>query len=1642
MSGEDGASASPAPEWLTIGMHVEILGEEEGYAGSFSTAIVTEITESGRVTVEFDEFLEEDGVTKLKETFDFSSIFRIRPALPEETRLKSFKTVKTGHTVDYLEEDCWWVGVVKEVLSTRIKIILTEREEDLVTVANLDLMRTGHVWVPSELRWYRRRVTMSLLRQIGITGAPAQRAVEDMASQPLMFIDGTLAPSLEYSAPVPTTRSRRAEAGSARGGTGSRRKVKERARNWEGSSSGTEEEEEEEEEEVGDEKKGGGSDDADEGEEEGDVDWSARPRGRSKRANKARLVYVNGQPVLKENMYDLETGEPSVFDKELKKGDDALMSMPGVSYAPPSRAQGKGPDYLYHGARRAPGQAWSQVSDAKKDKSSSKAGRADGEPASTVRRTEHNDSVRRDREASEAARAIYLKHHIEKLKPFITSQVVKAIMDKASHAASALQDQVTPEPVQEQPSQITGTLREYQMMGLAWLVRCYDHGINAILADEMGLGKTLQTISFLAYLKFVRNVEGPHLVVVPLSVLPNWMAEFRKWCPEMRIVRLHVNDEGERKRLRQDVLGNPSSFDVAVTTYDMVHSQHFGEAIRNSVVWRYLILDEGHKVKNEETLVSQTMRRISKQHVLMLTGTPVQNNLRELYALLNFMYPDLFNEPTLFDSAFNLVKNTVDDSKLAQAHYLLRPFMLRRVKDEIEVRLPPRMETRINCPLSEMQTFWYRRLLLKESSFLVEMEAGGPTGPKRRGRKRKVQEEDEAQPSPSPAPPAAVAAAAEEHEATENGGDGGEGGEEGSNGAGKTWQKAMNLLMQLRKCCNHPFMFPDSEPDYDGSTTGEEIVEGSGKMKVLDRLLEKLKSRGHRVVLFSQFNIMLDVIEDYLIYRGYKYRRLDGSTNRIQRMIDIEVFNKPNSEVFIYILCTRAGGLGVNLQTADTCILYDSDWNPQWDLQAMARVHRIGQTRPVHVYRLCSEGTVEDRIQRRAEQKLYLDQMVNRGSTAAAEEMEALDKNELLSMLKFGADRIFKNDSGRMMSDAELEALLDRSTMLAEQELQTLKETQRDDAKQQQGQARVGSSSMGEAAAAAAAIKMEAAEEKLAAATAAAASNAAALKNEVKAEASAQEGSGGAAAASTTAKGSSVASTSAGSLQTAKHSALNFNAEEKPLSTFMLDGIDYKQLRELQTKGIRDIARDWVVKKRERKSRTTEVEVEGVGLVTVLNENNYSMQQGGISVAHKAKVKEPSTFGKKNRLQIAGRDYGHLDYCQVCWDGGNLLCCDYCPASMHPSCIGMTMQDAANVKKWACPHHTCCSCGRNTAAAGGLLFRCEACPNAFCEDCLPEDYQMVGECEHFKAMGQMHPKQACFILCGPPCKNQRETVEPLLQKVIEDAIALGQKKAVEAAIELERSIVEAAEIEAAENKQRLLRSQQAAAAAATPAVPEEYDVEDDGNTRKSGRQRQKQQRKQLEEELEDTGSPGGAGRRPSRNANKKQRLQSKPAKTAESTPIAATATGGGAATTSSAALAGSSFKSSAPNTQLPPTPAITLNSQAAAAASTEQQGAALQRAMAAIAAAVQFTAMQHVVAAAAAEQSNGVAGPSPPVLQLGVPPAVGTSTVVVRPQLSTAVQQQASANSNQATISTHPSVATALNVLTAQSSCQQTPPQQ
>ena len=211
-----------------------------------------------------------------------------------------------------------------------------------------------------------------------------------------------------------------------------------------------------------------------------------------------------------------------------------------------------------------------------------------------------------------------------------------------------------------------------------------------------------------------------------------------------------------------------------------------------------------------------------------------------------------------------------------------------------------------------LQIFWYKRLLLRNSQLLAELEAQAAIDP--------------------------------ELEKTLDG--------------GESWKKMKMLFMQLRKISLHPFLLPSAESDFDG-TTSDEIIETSGKMQVLDILLQALKKAGHRVIIFSQFTRMLDIVEDFCNLRAHKHVRLDGSTNRVQRWVNVTQFNEKGSNIFVFLLSTRAGGLGVNLQTADTVILLDSDWNPQVDRQAMARVHRIGQKKPVHVYRLISKETIE-----------------------------------------------------------------------------------------------------------------------------------------------------------------------------------------------------------------------------------------------------------------------------------------------------------------------------------------------------------------------------------------------------------------------------------------------------------------------------------------------------------------------------------------------------------------------------------------------------------------------------------------------------------------------------------------------------------
>ncbi|XP_012973718.1 probable global transcription activator SNF2L1 isoform X5 [Mesocricetus auratus] len=515
-----------------------------------------------------------------------------------------------------------------------------------------------------------------------------------------------------------------------------------------------------------------------------------------------------------------------------------------------------------------------------------------------------------------------------------------------------------------------GPLRDYQIRGLNWLISLYENGVNGILADEMGLGKTLQTIALLGYLKHYRNIPGPHMVLVPKSTLHNWMNEFKRWVPSLRVI-CFVGDKDVRAAFIRDEM-MPGEWDVCVTSYEMVIKE---KSVFKKFHWRYLVIDEAHRIKNEKSKLSEIVREFKSTNRLLLTGTPLQNNLHELWALLNFLLPDVFNSADDFDSWFD-TKNCLGDQKLVERlHAVLKPFLLRRIKTDVEKSLPPKKEIKIYLGLSKMQREWYTKILMKDIDVL--------------------------------------------------------------NSAGKMDKmRLLNILMQLRKCCNHPYLFDGAEPG-PPYTTDEHIVSNSGKMVALDKLLARIKEQGSRVLIFSQMTRLLDILEDYCMWRGYEYCRLDGQTpheEREDKFLEVELlgqrgaieaFNAPNSSKFIFMLSTRAGGLGINLASADVVILYDSDWNPQVDLQAMDRAHRIGQKKPVRVFRLITDNTVEERIVERAEIKLRLDSIVIQQGRLIDQQSNKLAKEEMLQMIRHGATHVFACKESEL-TDEDITTILER----------------------------------------------------------------------------------------------------------------------------------------------------------------------------------------------------------------------------------------------------------------------------------------------------------------------------------------------------------------------------------------------------------------------------------------------------------------------------------------------------------------------------------------------------------------------------------------------------------------------------------------
>lgn len=518
----------------------------------------------------------------------------------------------------------------------------------------------------------------------------------------------------------------------------------------------------------------------------------------------------------------------------------------------------------------------------------------------------------------------------------------------------------------DSPAFIHGTMRDYQVAGLNWLISLHENGISGILADEMGLGKTLQTISFLGYLRHIMGITGPHLIIVPKSTLDNWKREFAKWTPEVNVLVLQGAKE-ERQKLIQERLIDNEDFDVCITSYEMILRE---KSHLKKFAWEYIIIDEAHRIKNEESSLAQVIRLFNSRNRLLITGTPLQNNLHELWALLNFLLPDVFGDSEAFDEWFS-GQSQDQDTVVQQLHRVLRPFLLRRVKADVEKSLLPKKEVNLYVGMSEMQVKWYQKILEKD------IDAVNGAGGKRESKTR-----------------------------------------------------LLNIVMQLRKCCNHPYLFEGAEPG-PPYTTDEHLVYNAGKMLVLDKLLKRLQAQGSRVLIFSQMSRLLDILEDYCVFRQYKYCRIDGSTAHEDRIAAIDDYNKPDSEKFVFLLTTRAGGLGINLTSADIVVLYDSDWNPQADLQAMDRAHRIGQTKQVVVYRFVTDNAIEEKVLERAAQKLRLDQLVIQQGRAQIAAKAAANKDELLTMIQHGAENVFQSkgasgviSDGADMTDHDIDAIL------------------------------------------------------------------------------------------------------------------------------------------------------------------------------------------------------------------------------------------------------------------------------------------------------------------------------------------------------------------------------------------------------------------------------------------------------------------------------------------------------------------------------------------------------------------------------------------------------------------------------------------
>ncbi|XP_056888254.1 SWI/SNF-related matrix-associated actin-dependent regulator of chromatin subfamily A containing DEAD/H box 1A [Takifugu flavidus] len=564
-------------------------------------------------------------------------------------------------------------------------------------------------------------------------------------------------------------------------------------------------------------------------------------------------------------------------------------------------------------------------------------------------------------------------------------KVVLGLMSKCESISSKMVKQVTMvmqrgTASMKQPHVLNNQfqLKPYQLIGLKWLLLLHEHKLSGILADEMGLGKTIQAIAFLSQL-YQNGIEGPHLITVPSSTLDNWVRELKLWCPSLKVV-VYYGSIDDRRYLRHEILNEDIEYNVIVTTYNLAIGNDSDRSLFRKLRLKYAVFDEGHMLKNMNSLRYRHLMAINAEHRLLLTGTPLQNNLLELMSLLNFIMPSMFSSSTsqlskMFSMKSHEEQSPFERDRISQAKLIMKPFILRRIKSDVLKQLPAKEEKVETCLMSEKQRALYQALFtkLKRSTS---------------GEKREL----------------------------------------------------CNVMMQLRKMANHPLLHRQyytaeklkamsklmlKEPshfDADAALIQEDmevmsdfelhrlcqqyssigsyqleidLILDSGKFLLLKELLTSLKKKGDRVVLFSQFTMMLDIIEVLLKHLSHRYIRLDGSTPIADRIVLIDEYNT-DPDIFVFLLSTRAGGLGINLTSANVVILHDIDCNPYNDKQAEDRCHRVGQTRAVRVIKLISKDSIDECILQLGQKKLKLEQDM----TAAEQGVEGTITEDMASLLK------------------------------------------------------------------------------------------------------------------------------------------------------------------------------------------------------------------------------------------------------------------------------------------------------------------------------------------------------------------------------------------------------------------------------------------------------------------------------------------------------------------------------------------------------------------------------------------------------------------------------------------------------------------